>query len=405
MTLSPKLLQHKTLMIAILYVARQIAAALEVSLDASIAEICRNLDANRPSIYEQAQRIQQALGHLAEARPGRPSAAQPLQPPQHLFELTIDVLEFRLQHPGSVCKLRHRTTYAPAFQRFILKRHDQLQDCTLEGFARAVRIPLDTLRDWLRRDHEILVPEAKQRPPILVEASLTTCEIVDEWLGWVGPLRPFLTYAAEIFGVSTAQIAKLFKILGITSTHKKKTFRYRGSTQTLAPATILVTDGKWLTVKLPKDVTIYFNWQAMVDQTTGCHTAALVTEQEDAKAVKAAFETSVRFLGGKTPLALLHDNRPCYQDAEMRDAIESQGARLIPATPFRPENKAILEGAFGLWQQRIGRHPPRRYQHPHPTTKRCQRDPPRLHHHPQFRAMPGARGQEPTPGASAGLPH
>ncbi len=358
MKLPPQLFQRKTLMLAILALARHLAAALAIDLTAPMAEICRTLGANRTSVYEQLQRLLACLGKLAQARPGRPPATAAPEPDEQraALRLTVEVLEYRLQHPGSVVEHHQRTTYADTFRRFVLQRHDRWQG-NLQAFADAVQVPLDTLRDWRRQDRaETLQPPDKPRPSVPANASALTRQIIDEWMHWIGPARPFIGYAAQCFNLSTAQIARLMKILGLIRPRRRRpASRYRGSTQTLSPATMLVTDGKWLTVELlDSQQTLYFNWQGIVDQTTGCDTAAVVTPQEDADAVRQAYEQSVHFLGGLIPDALLHDNKPCYDDAQLRQTLKRYGTDMIPATLHRAQNKAILEGAFGLWQQRVG---------------------------------------------------
>ena len=358
MKLSPQLLQRKTLMIAILTLARQIAEALDVDLSAPLAQTCRTLRANRTSVYEQLQRLLACLGQLAQVRPGRPPANPATEPDHEIaaLRLTVEVLEFRLRHPGAMIDHSRRTSYADAFRRFLLERHDRWQG-TLKAFAQAVRVPLDTLRDWIDNDRaEDLEPKLKPRPAVPVNASKLTQAIVEEWMRWVGPARPFIAYAAKLFELAPAQIARLMKILGIISSRPRRTMpRGRGSTHKLSPGTLLLTDGKWLTVEL-NDIedTLYFNWQGIVDQTTGCDTAAVVTLQEDAEAAQRAFESSVRFLAGHAPKALLHDNRPCYDDDKLQQTLRRYGTDMIPTTLGRAQNKAILEGAFGLFQQRVG---------------------------------------------------
>ncbi len=360
MTLPTQLLEHKTLMLAMLTLARQLAGALQVDLSAPLAQICRTLGANRTSVYEQLQRLLTCLETLAQARPGRPHiAAAPVTDSQTAaLRLTVEVLEFRLQHPGAVIDHPRRTTYAEAFRRFILQHHDRWHS-TLEAFAQAVRVPLDTLRDWIDNDRaETLKSQRKTRPSVPANASQLTRRIVDEWVRWIGPTRPFIPHAARRFKLSAAQITRLLKILGIIRARPRRILpRFRGSTQKLSPGTLLVTDGKWLTVVLSdrdSQQTLYFNWQGIVDQATGCDTAAVITPQEDAVAVQLAYEHSLRFLDGCVPPALLHDNKPCYDDCKLQETLKSYGTDMIPTTLGRAQNKAILEGAFGLFQQRIG---------------------------------------------------
>ena len=62
------------------------------------------------------------------------------------LELTVKVLSYRLEHPGSVVPQRGRTLYSSAFQRFILTEADRWQG-TSQEFSAAVRVPSDTVRD------------------------------------------------------------------------------------------------------------------------------------------------------------------------------------------------------------------------------------------------------------------
>ncbi|SMC73077.1 hypothetical protein SAMN02746065_108144 [Desulfocicer vacuolatum DSM 3385] len=52
------------------------------------------------------------------------------------------------------------------------------------------------------------------------------------------------------------------------------------------------------------------------------------------------------------PEALLHDNKPIHNDQQLRKAIEPE-MTMIRATPNRPENKAVIEGEFGKFEQAV----------------------------------------------------
>jgi len=91
----------------------------------------------------------------------------------------------------------------------------------------------------------------------------------------------------------------------------------------------------------------------MVDQATACHTAGVVTDTECAAGVRQAFEDSCRLLG-RRPQVLIHDNKPIHNDAQLKAGIEP-ATQMLPATPARPENKAVTEGEFGKFEQAVGR--------------------------------------------------
>ena len=112
-----------------------------------------------------------------------------------------------------------------------------------------------------------------------------------------GSVRDFLQYEPKRVDLPPNQIVRVLKICKMISSKRRKQPRYRGSTQKVQPGTILVTDGKGLSVHLTTGgKTKDYNWQGMVDQTTACHTAVVVTETENAHGVLTAYEQSVDFL-------------------------------------------------------------------------------------------------------------
>ena len=358
MNLPRQLLEHKTLMIAILLLARRIADVLKVELDAPVAEICRAVGASRPSVYEQMRRALASIQSLADAGPGRPiaSVGNADGDSEVSLTLTMETLSYQLEHPGSVLPQRGRTWYAPAFRRFILTKKDHWQG-TLETFAEAVRVPFDTLGDWLQKDRAQVMaePQPKEFPAVPVAASELVHQVATCWQSWEGPTRAFFAHAARSFQISPAQVKRILVIIGVISPRRRQRFRFRGETHPLSPGAMLVTDGKQVDVELTgSGERTHFNWQAMVDQTTACDTAAVLTDEECAAGVAEAYRRSLVTLGGVVPEALLHDNKPCYDDAALKQMIHDRGTTMIPATPARPENKAVVEGAFGLFEQRVG---------------------------------------------------
>jgi hypothetical protein len=114
-----------------------------------------------------------------------------------------------------------------------------------------------------------------------------------------------------------------------------------------------VTDGKEVDVQCTgTGEMMAFNWQGIVDQATACHTAVVITGTECAAGVRKAFDDSCTFLG-QEPQALIHDNKPIHNDQKLREHIEKT-TKMIPATPGTPENKAVIEGEFGKFEQAVG---------------------------------------------------
>lgn len=358
MNVPPEVLAHKTLMISLVDLARRVAGELGLAADMSVTAMSRDLDASRTSVYEQESRVIQALVALVAAGPGRPPVvAEPSAAErEQALQLTIRVQAFQLEHPDAIISYPSRTAYSSSFRRFILDELD-VWPTTRTAFAEAAGLPIDTLSDWVDDDRKGLSPPPADRAPIQipVDASETTRSILENFQAWESTTRPFLTVAARRFGLTTTMVAKVLRICGAISSRPKRPFRHRGTTKALSPGSMLVIDGKTLDIELVgSGRRITKNWQGIVEQTTGCDTAAVISDHEGAEAVREAFFKSVEFLGGVPPEGLLHDNKPCYEDAGLRRAIEQIGTLMVAATPARPENKAILEGAFGLFEARIG---------------------------------------------------
>jgi hypothetical protein len=360
LTLPAALQDDNTLLIATLALAQQIARFLEVDPRAPIAEIARKHRVSRPYVYELVERILLALERLASAAPGRsPRTPVPSQNPRvDDLAFTNEVLRFRLDHPGaaSMGETGHRS-YAPVFRRFVLGLVDRWPtERSREDLARALDVPLDTLNDWIEQDRKHLTPPVPDRPAVSVpqDASPTVVEVADLFARWHGSLRDFLREARRRLRLTPGQVVRVLRLLGLVPTRRRTPPpRYRGSTHRLHPGAMLVTDGKTLDIELTASGTrVTRDWQAVVDQTTGCHTGLAIRAHEDARGVEQAFSHSVTFMAGKRPEGLLHDGKPPYQDAHLREHVSP--TLMVPASPGRGENKAILEGTFGRFEQQVG---------------------------------------------------
>jgi hypothetical protein len=64
-------------------------------------------------------------------------------------------------------------------------------------------------------------------------------------------------------------------------------------------------------------------------------------------------EQVLRYRLAHPRVMVVHDNKPIHQEAALKAAIEPD-TRMIPATPGRPENKTVIEGEFGKYEQAAG---------------------------------------------------
>jgi hypothetical protein len=121
----------------------------------------------------------------------------------------------------------------------------------------------------------------------------------------------------------------------------------RGSFRTFFPGAQWVGDGLQVPVVIDGQ-RFTFNLELDVDAHTGAFAGASVRREEDAAAVVEAFDDGV-LTTGAAALALLLDNRPSNHTPEV-DLALGETIR-IRATLERPQNKAHVEGAFGLFSQ------------------------------------------------------
>jgi hypothetical protein len=360
-----KFAKNKSLIAGIIAMAKMFAKELSLNLNASLSTIAEQLDVNRNYVYEVQDRITAHLMVLLETRPGRPANSTPLggAPTEtgrsKSDQLTIDVLRYRAEHPGAVVEHADHKNYSDAFKYFILNRHDhESAFMTQEEFANGAEIPRDTLRTWLAQDRTPLLPEnavAKPKAVIPVNATEIVRQIAERFENWQGSTRDFMSHTAKALGVKANQIKRVLCIIGMLSLPKRRTYRYRGSTEKLAPGTMLVTDGKDISIHLTgSQEHRQLNWQAMIDQTTGTDVGFAITPNENANGIHQALEAALSFMDGQAPAAILCDNKPCYDDAELQEKIKPI-CDVIKATPGRGENKAIVEGSFSLFEQRVGK--------------------------------------------------
>ena len=358
MTLQEHCKKDKLTMIALYAVVRDCAQAWSLCLDDSLSGICREAGVNRTQLYERKAQLWEALAEIELAGPGRPTESESLPMDAQIpagYGVREQVLRYRLTHPGAmVSHAGGSTSYSDGFRRFILDLSDTWAG-DLASFCQWTEIPYQTLMSWYRRDRAQPYTAAPVRavPALSCSATEACRTIVQDYARWEGSLRDFLSDEAKRLRLAPAAIRRVLTITGMIPRRPYKAPRYRGSTERQTPGAILVTDGKAVEVLCSASGEIsHYNWQAMVDQATACHTAVVITENECARGVLQAFEQSCEFLG-YIPQALIHDNKPIHQEAALRAAIEP-GTRMIPATPGRAENKAVLEGEFGNYEQALG---------------------------------------------------
>jgi hypothetical protein len=121
----------------------------------------------------------------------------------------------------------------------------------------------------------------------------------------------------------------------------------RGAFQTFFPGAQWVGDG--MTVPITIDTTtLHLNFELQCDAFSDAFVGLSIRDEEDSVAVVESFADGVATTGAP-PLAELLDNKPSNH-TEAVDRALGDTIRLR-ATPGRAQNKAHVEGAFGLFAQ------------------------------------------------------
>lgn len=152
--------------------------------------------------------------------------------------------------------------------------------------------------------------------------------------------RSLLTQILEIHGV---------RLSARQSGRSPDEAALRGAFDTFFPGAQWVGDGKAISVVIGQE-RLSVNLELITDTRTGAFVGLSVRESEDSTAVIEAFDDAVATTGAP-PLALLLDNRPSNHAPEVDTALKE--TLRMRATPARPQNKAHVEGAFGLFAQTV----------------------------------------------------
>jgi hypothetical protein len=121
----------------------------------------------------------------------------------------------------------------------------------------------------------------------------------------------------------------------------------RRAFETFFPGAQWEGDGTPIEVQLGEQ-RFRFNLELMVDAHSSANVGVSFRDEEDSAAVVEAFDDGVQTTGAP-PLCTLLDWRPSNHTAEVDEGLGD--AMRMHATKGRPQNKAHVEGAFGLFAQ------------------------------------------------------
>jgi hypothetical protein len=337
----------------VLLCARTVGDQLELPVPSASA-ILSATGATRSRAYEVASEIRALLPTLVRL-PGRPRT-EPIAPPAgKSAELCGEALRFVMSHPGCVRLEDERMRYGDAWRLFVLELHERHPDVPLCDLAGAICMPLGTIEQWLRAPRPEPSPQ-NERAAGKHDTKLAQIEtVLAAWRAWHGDFGAFCEHVRREhrLDIGKTMIAEILFAHGERTPARRggrsrDEHALRGSFETFFPGAQWVGDGKTLEVVIDGEV-LRVNLELVVDAATDAAVGIAVTDEEDTQAVRDAFESGVATTG-EPPLAMLLDNRPSNHAPEV-DAALGDTLR-IRATERRPQNKAHVEGAFGLFAQK-----------------------------------------------------
>jgi hypothetical protein len=346
---------------AVLLLGRMVGTDLGLSLP-TVSAILEATGASRSRAYELCGALRALLPTLGRP-PGRPAAArsEPAVRWTETEQITREALDFVMRHPGCVHTGRKRAHYGHLYRRFVLELRERHADIELESFAVAARVPLGTLKDWLR------TPELPEQPKPDGAGAKVTTELTDAtsthietaltiWSTWYGTFSDFCRHLWEHWRLPLGRtsIAHILAAHGVRFPRRRPgrspdELALRGAFETFFPGAQWQGDGSPITVILG-GARFSFNLELMVDSASDAFVGISVRDTEDSAAVTESFNDGVA-TAAEAPLALLLDNRPSNHTPEV-DAALGDTLRMR-ATPGRPQNKPHCEGGFGLFQQTV----------------------------------------------------
>jgi hypothetical protein len=330
----------------------------------SAAAILAATGASRSRAYELVPALATLLPTLLRpaGRPARAPSPPPVEP--SVPALTREVLRYVMQHPGCAHGREQRQRYSDGLRHFILALREKHQDLALDTFAALVNVPEGTLKAWLSSAATPAIPAAAPASsaavaPAQPEASLPQIEtVLAAWKSWRGTFVDFADHVRDHLRVPMGRqlIAHILEATGARLRHRRAgrspdELALRGAFETFFPGAQWVGDGKLVRVALGQE-SFAFNLELEVDAHTGAFVGLSVRDTEDSAAVIESFEDGVATTSS-APLAQLLDNKPSNHTSEVDAALAPHGTLRIRATRERPQNKAHVEGAFGLFSQEV----------------------------------------------------
>ena len=353
-SIAEKLLSVCPVVVAtLLLLARALCESLSLPAP-TVAQILAATKAPRSTAYDLLVALVDLLPTLVPAR-GRPANPTPTSPSTS-GAVTRAVLGYVMEHPGCVERGERRQHYSDGFRCFVLELRVKHAALEIDTLAEATGVPLGTLKDWLRsptREPERIAPPPPLPPRPEAEGPQMQT-VLDAWERWEGTFLGFCEFAQRELRVPFGRdlMARILEVHGARRRARRDgrepdEISMRDAFRTFFPGAQWVGDGMQIPVVIDGR-RFNFNFELNVDAHSAAFTGVSVRREEDSAAVVEAFADGIQTTGAR-PIAELLDNRPSNHTPEVDVALGD--TIRIRATPERPQNKAHVEGAFGLFSR------------------------------------------------------
>jgi len=315
--------------------------------------------------YEVADHIRAQLPQMVRP-PGRPASPPGESPRTSDVEAVLrEVADYLIAHPGSVTEGRRRH-YCDGYRQHVVELRQRYDALDAAAFADAVRVPEATISDWLRAATEPApapapTPAPTASPPTDSAAAQPQGNspriqmVLDAWSRWQGPFTAFCQHVNTELRIPYGRtfISTVLQTHGLRTPRRRSgrspdEVALRNAFVTFFPGAQWVGDGMQVPVEVNGN-TYTFNLELDVDAYSAALVGVAVSDEEDANAVVDALKDGERTTG-ESPLSLLLDNRESNHTDTVDEALSDDTIK-IRSTLGRAQNKAHVEGAFGLFEQ------------------------------------------------------
>jgi hypothetical protein len=180
------------------------------------------------------------------------------------------------------------------------------------------------------------------------------CRILREWNQWQGSLAGFVVHLRELgLRYGKTWLMGLLYLAAARDLLRRPppAPMARGSTFRPLPGLQWTSDGKQFQIVVDGE-TFTLTWQPMLDVGSAAFVGSTVRADEDTAGVLASLGEGIKTTGAP-PAAVLLDNKACNQSAALEQGLPA-GTFVMHSTIGRAQNKATVEGSFGLFAQDLG---------------------------------------------------